>query len=178
MRIEGIEDLEIREKTFELKNSDYPYSGVTGISFIATITSHNVNGIPTGKTYDAKLTVHIGDTTLAIEPKRGWLGKLKAEGMEALQRANSLLSQLTFSYRVRPYEAQFDKAGFFEYASIQFHRDGHIFKNRVEVGSVRGGELEFRLAPFQLVIFRKTEGIGKKLAKAFINRDITLVFRT
>lgn len=174
MHIDGIEGLEFADRVFHWQSRSYPYSQVTGISFTASVTRHSVNGIPTGKTYEAKLIAYLDGQVVHIEPRKGWLGRLKADGMEALQRANSILSQITFTYRVAPYEAQFDRAGFFDYASLQFHKDGHVFQGGREVGSVRNGDLSFRLAPFQLILTRKAEGFGQKLAKAFINKDITI----
>lgn len=174
MRIDGIDDLEFADRMFHFQSRSYTYSQVTGLFFTASVTRHSVNGIPTGKTYEAKLSVYIDGQVVHIEPRTGWLGRLKAEGLEALQRANSILSQITFTYRVAPYEAQFDRTGFFDYAGLQFHKDGHIFQGGREVGSVRNGEFSFRLAPFQITLARKVEGFSQKLANIFMNKDITV----
>lgn len=174
MRIDGIEDLEFADRKFVFRSRDYVFSEITGISFTAVVTRHSINGIPTGKTYNAKLAVHLNGEQVHIESQKGWLGRLKADGMEALQRANSILSQVTFSYRVAAYEAQFEKTGFFDYAGIQFHKDGYVFQSGREIGSVRDGNLTFHLSAFQLTLVRKTHGLGQKVAKAFINNDIVI----
>lgn len=174
MRIDGIDDLEFAERVFHFKSRSYAYSQVTGLFFTASITRHSVNGIPTGKTYEAKLSVYLDGQVLHIEPRTGWLGRLKAQGLEALQRANSVLSQITFAHRLAPYEAQFYRTGFFNYAGLQFHKDGHIFQSGREIGSVRNGDLSFRLAPFQLILTRKLEGFSQKLANIFMDKDITV----
>lgn len=175
MHIDGIEGLDIEDRTFHWRSIEYSYSQVTGIYFTATITSHSLNGIPTGKSYEAALSINLDREILRIEPKKGWFGKLKVDGMQALQRANAILSQVTFNYRIVPYEDQFEKAGFFEYSGVQFHKDGHIFRGGQEVGSVqKDADLSFHLSPFKLTLVRKTEGFAQKLVKAFVKNDIVI----
>lgn len=171
MKIAGIAELEFNDRTFAWKAKEYAYNDVTALTFSATVTSRSVNGIPTGKSYDAKLRVHLPREILAIEPAKGWLGKLKADGFEALQRANSVFAELTFNARLANYEGQVEKRNFFNFNGTQFHRDGQVFVQGREIGNLRSGDIVLSLAPFTLTIKRKTSGFGARVAAIFSKDD-------
>ncbi len=177
MKIDGIEGLEFLDRTFVWSGTEYTYSMVTGISFTATVTSHRVNGIPTGKSYDAQLDVRMPSGAIRIIPKKGWFGALKEAGMEALQHAASAFRQLTFIYRIAPYEAQYAKAGFFDFGGFQFHKDCHVYQAGRQVGRL-SGDLTPKLAPFQLTLDREKKGFGARLAAAFVSNNIAIDLTT
>jgi DnaJ like chaperone protein len=177
MKIQGIDSLEFLDRSFRWNNRDYVYDQVTAVSFTATVTSHRVNGIPTGKSYSAQLSFNSGSQWINIEPTKGWFGKLTSEGMEALQKANSILGQLTFTSRVSTYETQFERAGFFDFGGIQFRKDKHVFKSGKEVGIIFE-DLTPKLGPFQLTLEQKLTGFGQRLASIFASKDITVDLTT
>lgn len=174
MRIDGIEGLEFEDRDFRWRGRSVAYSDIEGVSFTATVTRHSVNGIPTGKSYAAELRLHLDGSTIEIEPEKGWFGKLKEEGMIALQRASEVFSELSFTGRVEIYERQVAERGFFNFNGVQFHKDGHLFRDGREVGSVRDESTGFFLEPFTLILTKKKKSLGDRLRSALSNSDIRI----
>ncbi len=177
MQIPGIDGLEFQDRDFSWLGRACDYRDVRSIFFTATVTSRRVNGIPVGKSYDAKLQVHFAAGSMTIEPQKGWFGRLGASGMEALQRAHAVLSDMTFTHRVENYERQVAERGFFNFNGAQFHAQGHIFRDGKQIGSVRDGGTSFRLDPFILFIGKK-KSLAENIISAFVSRDFQVDLTT
>jgi DnaJ like chaperone protein len=167
VRIEGIKELEFDDRAFVWRGVSYAYDRVKALEFTATITQNRVNGIPTGKTYTARLKVHTASETLAIVPRTGWFGQLNERAFQALQHAHTVFATTTFTARVERYERQVEQRGFFEFGDFQFHQDGHVFRDGREIGGLRGGELKLALSPFAMTIQTPKAGMGARLKAAW-----------
>ena len=97
LKIDGISRLDLDDTQFRVNNDSFNYESIESISFTATVTRHSVNFIPTGKTYEASLTLKIAGRWITIEPDKGWLGRLRKGGFEAIQRAYGALAAISFT---------------------------------------------------------------------------------
>jgi hypothetical protein len=59
MKIEHISRLDLEDNTFTYDGSVHRYEDISSIAFTAVETSHSVNSIPTGTTYEARLTIQL-----------------------------------------------------------------------------------------------------------------------
>lgn len=167
LKIDGISRLDLDDTQFRVNNDSFNYESIESISFTATVTRHSVNFIPTGKTYEASLTLKIAGRWITIEPDKGWLGRLRKGGFEAIQRAYGALAAISFTQRVERHEAHLADRGFFDIAGFQFHRDGHVFENGRELCSLRDPNVSLHLAPFELTLRRKSRSMADRFRSAF-----------
>ena len=172
MMIDDIEELEFRDNDFRYRKKLYAYKKIVSIYFKATITQLQYSGIPAGKTYSAKLHLKLNDrSTLEIQPRKGFLGKMKKAGMEALQYANAILSEMSFNFRIAGYEQQVSKNGFFEYGAYQFHKSGYLYKNGKEIYKLTNHDISISLIPFAMIISVKKKSLGARLASMLLEKD-------
>ena len=174
MQISGLSGVQLGDSGLKTGDRIIPYSAVQSIHFLATVTQHNVNFIPTGRSYDATLRVLIQGSWMDVEPQRGMFGRLKKDGFEALQQAYSILAEITFTNRVERHENMVAERNYFEVADYQFHRSGHIFYKGREVGSFRDPGVLLDLAPFQLTLGRKPKSAGGRLRSMFSSQDVII----
>jgi len=159
-----VPDLRLDDDFFVHKGHRYQYSEITSIEFGAVITKHSVNFIPTGKSYDAKLTVStITGHVFEIKPAKSWLGKLKAPAFRELQNVNSALSFMTFNFRVQIYETQLRDSNFFRMGGYEFHRNGDLSKSGKYITNLKDGSHNFHLDAFNVTISKKKKSIAERL---------------
>ncbi len=166
MKIDGIPDLEFGDDGFHLKSSFTPYESVEAIGFTATVTQQSINGIPSGKAYEATLRIQAEGHWTTIEPVKGAFGRLRKKGFNALQHANAALADITFTPRIERYEEQVRMRGFFSHRGYQFHESGYVFKDGRELLSILDPSCSTRLAPFKLLLSREVA----REKKTFLDR--------
>lgn len=174
MKIEGVSGLVLNDEDFCLSDSLYRYEDISSIMFTAVVTSHSVNFVPAGKTYEVCLRLKVNERWINVNPDRGFFGKVKEKSFEAMQKAYGIFATITFTNRVERYEKQVNQLGFFEIGDnsrYQFHKDGHVFHNGKELTSLNDPEISLDLDPFQLRLFRKPKSLGDKIGSALWSKD-------
>ena len=174
MQIHGLTEFEQGDSDFKIGDRVIPYNAVQSTHFVATVTQHSINLIPTGKNYDTTLRVLIQDCWTNIEQKMGMIRGLKKDGFKALQQACSILAAVTFTSRVELHEGKVAERNYFEVADYQIHRNGHVFHKGREVGSLRDPQVSLRLDPFQLTLERKPKSKGGRLLSILSTQNVII----
>ena len=174
MQISGIPSLEFYDRDFEYSGKKYLYKDVRTVVFSASITRNSVNGIPAGMTYAGRLRIGIDSSYIEIVPTKGIFGKLKVEGLDALQHANAILSDLTFNVRIAKFETQIKNSDFFSYSDFQFHKSGKIVRQGREVANIRDSETNLSLSPFILTIGKRSKSFSQRIVSALLSKDVRI----
>jgi DnaJ like chaperone protein len=178
MQIQGVSRLTLEDDHFVYNGIVHAYRNIESIRFVGTITSHTVNGIPSGTTYTADLDLILTDgRKLDILPDTKFLRGLRKQGMDGIQRASETLSEISFTTRIQRFEDQMARRDFFSYGEYQFHRSGEVFKSGRRLFGVWDKGITARLKPFE-INFETAKSFGERLAAAFVSRDLTLDIST
>lgn len=174
--IQPLPKLWIDDDGFRWDNTHYRHSDVASIQFSATVVQNSVNGIPTGKTYKAHLSVKLrSNSTISINgPGRAIRGGLKKESFDGMQQANAILSHLSLSQRLKPMENELAEKGFFSFHGYQITRSRELFREGRLVARLDDPEISFLKEPFSVVLLWKKMGIKKKLLGMISNSDINI----
>ena len=174
--IRPLPELWINDDGFRWGNSHYRHSDVASIRFSATVVQNSVNGIPTGKTYQADLSVKLrSGSTISIKgPGRAIRSGLKKESFDGMQQANVLLSHLSLLQRLEPMERELAEKEFFSFHGYQITRARELFRGGQLVARLDDPETSFLKEPFAVVLRRKKRGIGKKLLGMISSDDIRI----
>ena len=137
MEFAGVANLQLDDEAVIWPSQTFSYRDITSVNWFATITENSINGIPTGKSYQANLVVQLlSGEKIAITGENGVFGGLSKKAFESLAHASELISALSFAYRVSKIEKKFNERRFFQYGDYQFHSSGDLFRNGVEIGSL------------------------------------------
>lgn len=164
LEIAYLEDLVFQDDYFLYRDKRHTYSEVEHVEFTATVTKHSVNFIPTGSSYDVNLFVHSrGQPKLHIEHRKGLFRLKQKEKFDAMMRAASILSGITFAQRVQAYEDQMNSRGFATWGRHQIGKNGDLFKDNELRFNINGGDIDFRLGPFHVECTKRKPSIGDRL---------------
>lgn len=174
MRIEGVSNLEFGDTALVWKGRSLPYRDVASVSWSATVTQNSINGIPTGKSYDASLILFTSPgPPVSIFGDNGVLGGLGKKGFEGLAQAAEIISELTFAHRVSRFEKRLRERRYFIYGDYQFHASGEVFHKGVEKCSLLSPKTKLQLNNvFELTIFAERQ--DKSLLGFFKGNQIKL----
>lgn len=101
MQVKGVSGISFEDEALHIGSAAYRYREIDSVSWYAVITQNSINGIPTGKDYDARLSfLTSAGKSITVNPDRGWSGAIKKAGFEGLSRAAEVLSEMTFTNRV------------------------------------------------------------------------------
>jgi DnaJ like chaperone protein len=176
MIIEGLERLELEDEGFRWDALPRKYEDIVSIRFFAKQTKHSINFVPTGTTYEGELLIDLkgGDRVRIGHGGRALINHdRQKKTMAAVWQAKEILSEMSFSGRVAPYEESVKTRGFFTYGSYQFHRDGDIFHDGKRLFSIKDPGFAIKSSPFQLHLCPARTGLGK-----FFGSDIQLSTET
>ncbi len=172
MKFEYLSALEFFDEGFTYGEKHYRYDQIEAITFSATHVRHSLNAIPAGNSYDAKLELQLaGGAVMRIQQENAFWGKDQKLRMEAVWKANELLSELTFSHRLRKYEDQFAAKSFFSYGRYQFHKGGDVFLDGRLALRLNADDVGVSLQPFQICLSRHRHTMRAKLAGMFSPSD-------
>ncbi len=172
--IQPLPELWINDDGFSWRGSHHQHVDITSIRFTATVTQNSINGIPTGKTYQALLSVklHSGTTISLTGPGRAIRSGLKKETFEGLLQANAILSHVSLVQRLKPMENELATKGFFSFSGHQFNKSREVFRGGQLVAKLDNPDVSFFKESFSVVISRKKKGLGAKLIGTMFNDDI------
>jgi len=130
MQIDGVKTASFEDEAIVVSGISHPYRNIRRLRWRATVTQNSINGIPTGKSYDATLSFFTEEAgATSVFGDNGFWGSLNKKGFEALARVGEILSELTFTYRIRRYEQFIQEKQYFPYGQYQFHKSGDIFSD-------------------------------------------------
>lgn len=178
MQIDGVTDFKFEDTGGVWQGRFLPYKNIIAVSWLATITQNSINGIPTGKSYQASLYVYLNTGEgVAITGDGGLLGGLGKKGFEGLASVAEVLSELTFAYRVERYEKAVREKKFFQYGDYQFHSSGELFYKGIEKLSLISRQTKFLLENvFDLKIVPERK--NKSVLGWFEDTSVKLVLQT
>lgn len=176
MQVKGVSGISFEDEALHIGSAAYRYREIDSVSWYAVITQNSINGIPTGKDYDARLSfLTSAGKSITVNPDRGWSGAIKKAGFEGLSRAAEVLSEMTFTNRVFRYEEQLQTRNFFNYGGHQFHESGDVFKGGEYAFNITQTGTQSVLSIFELKV--TPERTDKSLFGRFKNRTVLIDLR-
>ena len=171
-----VAELYIDDTGFSWRGRRHGFVDVSAIRFIATMTRHSMNGIPTGRTFEVSFSIQVTPhmTETITGERRTFRSGITEESFTGLQKANAIISHYSFNFRVEKYEQSFAEKGYFDYCGYQFNRDGDVFKNGKYICSFRDSQFQVFKHPFSIVIEKKIERIGDRLRRMFHSNSIEI----
>lgn len=121
---EKFKDFNLSGKSFSWKNRTYDINTISHIGFYRAITTHKTNFVETGKTEKAilKLTLDNGQAVSISIDEQGILwNKNRAQQIQTLADFYGFLMNVTFDRRVKFYEDQIERNGFWLYDECYFY---------------------------------------------------------
>lgn len=121
---EKFKDFNLSGNTFSWKGRTYDISGINHIAFYRAITTHKTNFVETGKTEKALLTLtfNSGQTlNISIDEQGIFFNKNRMQQIEKLAEFYGFLLRVTFDRRVKFYEEQIERNGYFVYDECRFY---------------------------------------------------------
>lgn len=121
---EKFSDFNLSGNTFSWKGRAYDINAIIHIGFYRSITTHKTNFVETGKTEKAILTLTFsGGQTLniSIDEQGVIFNKNKTQQIANLADFYGFLLHVTFDRRVRFYEEQIERNGYFVYDECYFY---------------------------------------------------------
>ena len=121
---EKFKDFNLAGDSFSWKGRAYDINAISHIGFYRSITTHKTNFVETGKTEKAILTLTFtGGQTLniSIDEQGFFFNKSRAQQISSLADFYGYLSHVTFDRRVKFYENQIDRNGYFVYDDCHFY---------------------------------------------------------
>ncbi len=131
---EKFKDFNLSGNEFSWKGRTYDISGINHIAFYRAITTHKTNFVETGKTEKALLTLtfNSGQTlSISIDEQGIFFNKNRMQQIEALAEFYGFLLHVTFEWRVKFYEEQIERNGYFVYDECRFYpRKKIVFRGK------------------------------------------------
>ncbi|MBL8551326.1 MAG: TerB family tellurite resistance protein [Hyphomonadaceae bacterium] len=166
--------VQISDTSMSYRGKSYPLRDVESVVYTATKTSHSVNFIPTGSSFDAKCRVfmdHGQSVTITSGSGRVFAG----DGSKAIAPVwlfSEVVSELTFEQRLDRYERSFEERNYIEIGSFQIHKDGTVFCRARRIGSLVGDARELGLSAFSLSL--KSGPFSRAEIPIDVDRDCVL----
>jgi len=164
----GPQDVRVLDDGFECDQVFYPFSDVLHLGFRKEVETSSMNGIPTNRDFTAHLTIFIKSERKPLEVKAGsfkafYLFRKRDRAEEVFAEIEELYVELaegTFGYRLRSYESELDRRGFFTYDSVRFHHDGRIESGKHSLYLSDVSISNYDNDPFRIVFKGSTQGKG------------------
>ena len=124
MVAEKFKDFNLSGNSFSWKGQRYDISTIKHIGFYRSVTAHKTNFVETGKTEKAilSLTVNNGKTIkLSFDEEGIFWNKNRTQEIQNLAEFYGYLSHLTFDRRVKFYEDQIERNGYWTYDDCWFY---------------------------------------------------------
>jgi hypothetical protein len=121
---EKFKDFSLSGNSFSWKNRTYDIDTISHIGFFRAITTHKTNFVETGKTEKAILTLTLsnGQTVNISIDEQGFLwNKNRAQQIQTLADFYGFLMHVTFDRRLKFYEDQIGRNGFWLYDECHFY---------------------------------------------------------
>lgn len=131
---EKFKDFSLSGNTFSYKGKAYDVNGINHIGFYRAITTHKTNFVETGKTEKVILTLAFAGgqaLNIAIDEQGVLFNKSRSQQIQTVADFYSYLSRMTFDRRVRHYESQIERNGYFVYDECYFYPNSRVeFRGR------------------------------------------------
>lgn len=124
MVAEKFKEFNLSGDTFTWKGQRYDIGNIKHLGFYRSITSHKTNFVETGKTEKAilSLTFNNGQTVkLSFDEEGIFWNKNRTQEIQSLAEFYGYLSHITFDRRVKFYEDQIARNGFWTYDECYFY---------------------------------------------------------
>lgn len=121
---EKFKDFKLSGNSFSWKNQTYDISTINHIGFYRAVTTHKTNFVETGKTEKAILTLTLsnGHTVNISIDEQGFLwNKNRKQQIQVLADFYGFLMHVTFDRRLRFYEGQIERNGYWQYDECSFY---------------------------------------------------------
>lgn len=121
---EKFKDFSLSGNFFKWKDRSYDISTISHIGFYRAITTHKTNFVETGKTERATLTLNFdnGQTlNISIDEQGFFWNKNRTQQIQAVADFYGFLLNVTFDRRLKSYESQIERNGYWVYDECQFH---------------------------------------------------------
>jgi hypothetical protein len=121
---ENFKDFNLSGNTFSWKGRVYDINAISHIGFYRAITTHKTNFAETGKTEKAVLTLtfNSGQTlNISIDEQGVFFNKNRTQQIGTLADFYGFLLHVTFERRVKFYEEQIERNGYFVYDECYFY---------------------------------------------------------
>ena len=134
MVAEKFKDFNLSGNTFTWKGQRYDIGGIKHIGFYRSVTTHKTNFVETGKTEKAilSLTLNNGQTVkLSFDEEGIFWNKNRTQEIQNLAEFYGYLSHITFDRRVKFYEEQIARNGYWTYDECHFYpRKKVVFRGK------------------------------------------------
>lgn len=123
-RVEKFKDFNLSGSSFTWKNQSYDINSIRHIGFYRAITTHKTNFIETGKTEKANMTLTLdnGQVVKMSIDEQGFLwNKNLTQQIQTLADFYGYLMNVTFDRRLRFYESQLERNGYWIYDECYFY---------------------------------------------------------
>lgn len=134
MVADKFKDFNLSGNTFTWKGQRYDVGGIKHIGFYRSVTTHKTNFVETGKTEKAILSLTLNNgrkVTLSFDEEGIFWNKNRAQEIQNLAEFYGYLSHITFDRRVKFYEEQIARNGYWTYDECHFYpRKKVVFRGK------------------------------------------------
>jgi hypothetical protein len=127
-------DFKLIGNSFSWKGRTYDIGSISHIGFYRAVTTHKTNFVETGKTESVILTLNFSNSqslTISIDEQGIFWNGNKAQQIRAVAAFYGFLSQVTFDRRLKHYEDQIERNGYWVYDECYFYpRRKIVFRGR------------------------------------------------
>jgi hypothetical protein len=170
--VKNLSKLTFFDKSFEYDAASYSYKDIKHIKFFLVATKHSTNFIPTGTTYEADLRLDLqSGKELKILQEDKIFNRRSKESSEAICIAASIFSDITFDQRLKSYEDELRKKGFFTWQNYQITKSGDLFKNHILKFNLKDRRIKSFKHPFSLEYHPRADGIWQKVLEILIGNS-------
>ena len=182
---EKFKDFNLSGNFFTWKNRAFDINTINHIGFCRTVTTHKTNFVETGKTEKAILTLTLNNNqavSISIDEQGVLWKKNRAQQIQALADFYGYLMHVTFDRRLKFYEDQIDRNGYWLYDECNFYPHKKVvFRGRdFDVGTnqfLRSyGNIELRKKDYGVLDKLKREVSLTKIPQFSTLTDTDVVF--
>lgn len=134
MVAEKFKDFNLSGNTFTWKGQRYDIGGIKHIGFYRSVTTHKTNFVETGKTEKAILSLTLNNgqmVKLSFDEEGIFWNKNMVQEIQNLAEFYGYLSHITFDRRVKFYEEQIARNGYWTYDECHFYpRKKVVFRGK------------------------------------------------
>ncbi|MBS0243688.1 MAG: hypothetical protein JSS20_16040, partial [Proteobacteria bacterium] len=127
-------DFNLLGNAFSWKNRTYEISAISHIGFYRAVTTHKTNFVTTGKTEQGRLTLTFDNSQtldISIDEQGIFWNKNRTEQIQTLAEFYGFLMQITFDRRLKFYQDQIERNGYWVYDGCYFYpRKKVVFRGR------------------------------------------------
>jgi len=132
--ISQFREFNLHGTSFSFKGRTYRTTDILHIGFYRAVTTHKTNFIETGKT--EQVSIHLSmaggeEVRISVDEQGLFFNKDKSAQIKTVVEFYSYLSHVSFDRRLKFYESQIQRNGYFEYDKCYFYpRDKIVFRGR------------------------------------------------